>query len=66
MAFFERDVAAPVGDLDIALEELAVREGLRELIAYADFLQRSGFYLAVWAVGEACALLLWVFFAFCV
>ncbi len=66
MALFQRDVAAPVRDLDVAFEERGVKKGFGELVANADFLDGACGELIVRAVGVGRALLLGVFLAICV
>ena len=63
VALLERDVAAPVRDLDVALQAGAVHDGLGELIADADGLDSTGGELAVGPVGEGGALALGVLLA---
>lgn len=55
-----REVAAPVADLDVALQQADVQERMRVLVTHADILYRSSGNGVEGPVGEGAALAGWV------
>ena len=64
MPLLDSDIAAPVRDLDVSFQQLAVRQGFCEFVPHAHFLHGASFDFAIWAVCVARTLLLWILFAF--